>query len=56
VAGWKPTIHDPENDTCTPGRIATVFFFPEPSYQILKEKPAGWGVKTNYGWWSKFSE
>jgi hypothetical protein len=56
VAGWKPTTHNSVNDICTPGRIGTVFFFPEPSFQILKDKPPGWGAKTDYGRWDRFCQ
>jgi hypothetical protein len=41
-------------DDLTPGRIGTVFFFPEPSFEILKDKPAGWGALTDYGRWAQF--
>jgi hypothetical protein len=40
--------HDPRA-SLTPGRISTVFFFPEASYEILKDKEKDWGKKTNYG-------
>ena len=39
-----------EGQHCTPGRIGHVFFFPEKSYQALKDKPAGWSVSTNGGY------
>ncbi|KAF8227137.1 hypothetical protein L208DRAFT_1379928 [Tricholoma matsutake] len=55
VAKCNPEPHDPVNDTCTPGCIGSVFFFPQPSYDILKDKPRGWGAHTNYGQWNQFS-
>lgn len=36
-------------ENLTPGRIGTVMFFPQESYEILKDKPAGWGKATNFG-------
>ena len=33
----------------TPGRIGSVFFFPEASYDILKDKRPGWGYQTAFG-------
>jgi hypothetical protein len=39
--------------TLTPGRISTVFFFPEASYELLCDKEAGWGPQTNYGRWTQ---
>jgi len=38
-----------QKENMTPGRIGTVMFFPEHSYEILKDKPAGWGKATNFG-------
>lgn len=32
-----------------PGRIGTVFFFPKASYDILQDKPPGWGHQTAFG-------
>lgn len=32
-----------------PGRIGTVFFFPKASYEILEDKPSGWGYQTAFG-------
>ena len=32
-----------------PGRIGTVFFCPEYSVKILKDKPPKWGVETAFG-------
>lgn len=36
-------------ENLTPGRIGTVMFFPQESYEILKDKPPGWGKATNFG-------
>jgi len=36
-------------ESVTPGRIGTVFFFPQASYEILEGKKKGWGRKTNFG-------
>ena len=33
----------------TPGRIGSVFFFPEASYKILEDKSPGWGYQTAFG-------
>ncbi|KAG1769692.1 hypothetical protein EV702DRAFT_954947, partial [Suillus placidus] len=33
----------------TPGRVGNVFFFPHKSYEVLKDKPAGWAFKTAGG-------
>jgi hypothetical protein len=33
----------------TPGRIGSVFFFPSPSYDILKDKKKGWAYQTAFG-------
>jgi hypothetical protein len=38
----------------TPGRIGSVFFFPEASFKILENKPLGWGQKTGFGKYEKF--
>jgi hypothetical protein len=53
VAKWNPTMYN-TGDDLMPGRIGTVFFFPEPSFEILKDKPAGWGALTDYGRWAQF--
>jgi hypothetical protein len=36
-------------ENITPGRIGTVFFFPEASYEILKDKRRNWGYETAFG-------
>ncbi|KAF8677824.1 hypothetical protein AX14_004777 [Amanita brunnescens Koide BX004] len=57
VAPFSPTPHDPNRkDGLTPGRISTVFFFPEASYDILKDKPKGWADATNHGRWRTMEE
>ena len=38
----------------TPGRIGNVFFFPSPSFAILKGKPPLWGQVTSFGRYEKF--
>lgn len=38
-----------KKENLTPGRIGTVMFFPKNSYDILKDKPPGWGRKTHFG-------
>jgi hypothetical protein len=53
VAKWNPHLYKPVDDV-TPGRIGSVFFFPEPSFEILQGKPAGWGADTDYGRWAQF--
>lgn len=44
-----PQTKEQKEKDITPGRIGTVMFFPEASFEILKGKPKGWAVKTNYG-------
>lgn len=36
---------DPEEDACTPGRIGSVFFFPEHSLNVLEKKAKGYAMK-----------
>jgi hypothetical protein len=36
-------------DRFTPGRIGSVFFFPEQSFEILKDKPENWFKNTPAG-------
>ena len=55
IAKWKPTRQGP-NEATTPGRIGSVFFFPKPSFDILKDKPPGWGKRTGYGQWEGWVE
>jgi hypothetical protein len=38
----------------TPGRIGSVFFFPQESFKILENKPPKWGQKTGFGKYEKF--
>jgi hypothetical protein len=33
----------------TPGRIGSVFFFPQASYEILEGKPPQWRYRTAFG-------
>jgi hypothetical protein len=55
VAEWTHIPHQSGDET-TPGRIATVFFTPEPSFNTLIDKEPGWGFNTNYGRWEGFEE
>jgi hypothetical protein len=36
---------DAEKDTCTPGRIGSVFFSPEHSLNVLEDKEEGYALK-----------
>lgn len=51
VAHFSPTLQTVEHkkSNLTPGRIGSVFFFPQESYQILNGKPANWGLETSFG-------
>lgn len=51
VEKWHPIPCPPELqvDNITPGRIGTVFFFPEKSLQTLEGKPPGWMRETAGG-------
>jgi hypothetical protein len=40
---------DQKDKGITPGRIGTVMFFPQASFDILKGKRKGWGKETNFG-------
>ncbi|KAK7018053.1 hypothetical protein VNI00_018426 [Paramarasmius palmivorus] len=37
------------SDTTTPGRVGTVFYFPQTSLDILKDKPPQWAINTAFG-------
>jgi len=56
VAHWTPAVQTVEQqaENVTPGRIGNVFFFPTPSFEILKDKPPLWGQVTNFGRYEKF--
>jgi hypothetical protein len=41
-------------ENVTPGRIGNVFFFPAPSFELLKDKPPLWGQVTGFGRYEKF--
>ena len=45
----KVQTQEESNQNITPGRIGTVFFFPEASFEILQDKNEGWGYKTAFG-------
>lgn len=47
---WTP-VADPEEESwgISPGRVSTVFFFPQPSYDALEGKEEGWGKETVFG-------
>ncbi|KAJ7809628.1 hypothetical protein B0H14DRAFT_2524617 [Mycena olivaceomarginata] len=51
VEEWEPLPVDEEDtlNNITPGRISTVFFFPEKSLATLEDKAAGWGRDTAGG-------
>ncbi|KAF8240877.1 hypothetical protein L208DRAFT_1230812, partial [Tricholoma matsutake] len=53
VAQWTPDCMQSQVEL-TPGRIGSVFFFPEKSFELLCNKPAGWGKRTGYGAWDQF--
>ena len=56
VAPWTATAQTCEQqaENVTPGRIGNVFFFPAPSFKVLKDKPPLWGQVTNFGRYEKF--
>ena len=56
VAPWKSNKLDEKESDFTPGRIGHVFFFPEKSYLLLKDKPKNWSIKTNGGFLKKIIE
>lgn len=45
----KPQTAAQKEERITPGRIATVMFFPKASFDILKGKRKRWGKETNFG-------
>jgi hypothetical protein len=45
----KPQTVSQQKEDITPGRIGSVFFFPEPSYAELKDKRPGWAYQTAFG-------
>ena len=49
VSHW--TMPDKPNfqDEVTPGRIGSVFYFPEQSLEELKDRPKGWAQDTAHG-------
>jgi hypothetical protein len=51
VSRFYPSKQTPTQaeENITPGRIGSVFFFPSPSYDVLKDKEEGWGYKTAFG-------
>ncbi|KAH8101944.1 hypothetical protein BXZ70DRAFT_1018342 [Cristinia sonorae] len=51
VAPWvaTPVSAEAAKFGVTPGRIGTVYMENQVSFQVLKDKPAGWGRKTSYG-------
>jgi hypothetical protein len=48
IGEWTPAPGVSE-DGLTPGRIGNVWFFPHSSYEVLKNKPANWALKTAGG-------
>lgn len=56
VAHWTPKVQtlDQQAQNITPGRIGNVFFFPKPSFELLKGKPPLWGRVTSFGRNEKF--
>ena len=56
VARWTATVQTLEQqaENVTPGRIGNVFFFPTPSFEVLKDKPPLWGQVTSFGRYEKF--
>jgi hypothetical protein len=56
VARWTPKVQTLEQqaENVTPGRIGNVFFFPAPSFELLKDKPPLWGQVTGFGRYEKF--
>lgn len=49
VSSWRDSGKMSPQKHLTPGRIATVFFFPKVSLKLLQGKEEGWGLKTNFG-------
>ena len=51
VAKFHPAVQTSSEaeQSITPGRIGSVFFFPSASYHILKDKREGWGYQTAFG-------
>ena len=50
VSEWRVSNGDNTlEEGLTPGRIASVFFFPENSLHLLKNKLPMWGKSTAYG-------
>lgn len=48
VGAWEADCMQRDDET-TPGRIGTVFYIPEASASTLRDKEAGWALKTNFG-------
>ncbi|KAG1785180.1 uncharacterized protein HD556DRAFT_1192503, partial [Suillus plorans] len=44
IGDWTPQP-GVSGDGITPGRIGNVWFFPRSSFELLKDKPAGWSLK-----------
>jgi hypothetical protein len=51
VATFQPNTQTETHaqQAITPGRIGSVFFFPDASYKILEDKRPGWGFQTAFG-------
>lgn len=56
VDHWTPVAQTlaQQAQNITPGRIGSVFFFPQASFEILENKPPEWGQKTGFGKYEKF--